>query len=69
MTKLSTKSKRRGKTERSIVKHGLHRRELIRHQTMPCLVKLNANQKHRLAASNDANYYETANKEVQYACA
>lgn len=60
MNKILAKNKSRGKSERSIVKHGLHRRERIRHQTMPCLIKLNVSQKHRLAASNDANYYETA---------
>lgn len=69
MNKILAKSKRRGKTERSIVKHGLHRRQRIRHPSKACLIKLNASQKHRLAASNDANYYEAATKEARYAVA
>lgn len=69
MNKILTKRNHRVKTEMTIVKHGLHRRERIRHQKMSYLVKLNASQKHRLTASNDANYYEATAKEVQYAFA
>lgn len=69
MNKILAKNKSRGKSEKSIVKHGLHRRERIRHQATACIVQLNASLKHRLAANNDANYYEAATKEVQYAVA
>lgn len=69
MTKILAKSKRRDKTEISILNYGLHRKQRIRHQKKNYLVKLNAKQKLRLEASNDANYYEATAKEVQYAFA
>lgn len=66
MHKKLSKRHSRSKTEKSIKKHGLYRRERARHQTLPCWVKLKANQSHLLRASNDVNYYKATAQEVLY---